>query len=104
MQTHVSESKSQITGLLTKSQLQVLGQNAALEQKANKRVNLNGETDECEEYHLMRSLHATNSRRHIICKTNKKTRNQHCSSSSLVTTPGTLILHQLLKAHCGHQT
>ena len=50
MQTYVSEIKWQITGLFTKSQLQVLGQEAALEQEVIKRANVNGEIDENEDY------------------------------------------------------
>ena len=69
--TYVSEIKCQITDLLTKSQLQVLGQEAALEHEINIKVNISGETDASENCHQMRSFHATNSRRHILRRTNK---------------------------------
>ena len=69
--TYVSEIKYQITGLLNKSQLQVLGQEAALEHEVNIKVNITGETDASENCHQMRSFHATNSRRHILRRTNK---------------------------------
>ena len=73
--TYVSEIKCQIRGLLNKSQLQVLGQEAALEHEVNIKVNITGETDASENCHQMRSFHVTNTRRHFVGQT----------SSSLVT-------------------